>query len=100
MMVKVADCQGVLLFDPRRRVAAAIHSGWRGSVQNILGKAVRLMAAEFHCRPADVIAGISPSWGRAAPNSATGVTSCRKVFSLPGKTHLLRFLGDQSGAAH
>jgi len=63
MMVKVADCQGVLLFDPKRRVAAAVHAGWRGSVQNIVGKAVRLMAAEFRCRPADVIAGISPSLG-------------------------------------
>jgi len=63
MMVKVADCQGVLLFDPKRRVAAAVHAGWRGSVQNIVGKAVRLMAAEFQCRPADVIAGISPSLG-------------------------------------
>jgi purine-nucleoside/S-methyl-5'-thioadenosine phosphorylase / adenosine deaminase len=63
MMVKVADCQGVLLFDPRRRVAAAVHAGWRGSVQNVVGKAVRLMAAEFQCRPADLIAGISPSLG-------------------------------------
>jgi YfiH family protein len=63
MMVKVADCQGVLLFDPGRRVAAVIHAGWRGSVLNIVGKAVRLMAAEFQCRPADVIAGISPSLG-------------------------------------
>jgi YfiH family protein len=63
MMVKVADCQGVLLFDPSRRVAAVIHAGWRGSVLNIVGKAVRLMAAEFQCRPADVIAGISPSLG-------------------------------------
>lgn len=63
MMVKVADCQGVLLFDPRRRVAAAIHAGWRGSVQDIVGKAVRLMFAEFRCRPKDIIAGISPSLG-------------------------------------
>jgi YfiH family protein len=63
MMVKVADCQGVLLFDPKRRVAAVVHAGWRGSVQNIAGKAVRLMAAEFQCRPADLIAGISPSLG-------------------------------------
>jgi YfiH family protein len=63
MMVKVADCQGVLLFDTKRRVAAAVHAGWRGSVQNIVGTAVRLMAAEFQCRPADLIAGISPSLG-------------------------------------
>jgi YfiH family protein len=63
MMVKVADCQGVLLFDPKRRVAAAVHAGWRGSVQNIVGKAVHLMAAEFQCRPRDVIAGVSPSLG-------------------------------------
>jgi YfiH family protein len=63
MMIKVADCQAVLLFDGRKRVAAAVHAGWRGSAQDLLGKAVRIMIAEFRCRPADILVGISPSLG-------------------------------------
>jgi YfiH family protein len=63
MMIKVADCQAVLLFDRRRQVVAAAHAGWRGSAQNLPGKAVQVMTAEFGCRPRDIVAGISPSLG-------------------------------------
>ena len=38
IMVKQADCQGVILFDHVKSVAAVVHSGWKGSVQNIIGK--------------------------------------------------------------
>jgi YfiH family protein len=63
VMVKVADCQAILLYEPNRRVAAATHTGWRGSVQNIVGKTVQLMEATFNCRPRDIIAAIGPSLG-------------------------------------
>ena len=63
MMIKIADCQAVFLYDPKERVVAAIHVGWRGSAQNILGKAVHLMATHFRCRPKEVIAAIGPSLG-------------------------------------
>ncbi len=63
MMIKVADCQAIFLFDPRNRVASIIHAGWRGSVQNILGNAVQLMITRFNSKPGDIIAGIGPSLG-------------------------------------
>lgn len=63
LMVKQADCQGVILFDPERRVAAVVHSGWRGSVRNILGHTVSVMESVFGCVPRDVHAGIGPSLG-------------------------------------
>ncbi len=61
--VKLADCQSVILFDPVRKVAANIHSGWRGSVANIIGTTIGVMVDTFSCRPADMYAGISPSLG-------------------------------------
>ncbi len=61
--VQLADCQGVLMYDPVKKVAANVHSGWRGSIANILGKCVASMTTEFGCRPEDIIAGISPSLG-------------------------------------
>ena len=63
MMIKVADCQAIFLYDPSNMVVSIIHAGWRGSVKNILGNAVRLMRTELHCDPREIIAGIGPSLG-------------------------------------
>jgi hypothetical protein len=41
--VMTADCVPVLLVDRRRRVCAAIHSGWKGTVANIVGKTAALL---------------------------------------------------------
>lgn len=62
-MIKVADCQPVMVYDPKQRVAANIHSGWRGSVKNIIGHTIRIMEDKFNCKSSDLIAGIGPSLG-------------------------------------
>jgi polyphenol oxidase len=59
--IKTADCQPILLFDQKRKVIAAVHAGWRGTVKCIALKAVKLMISEFNSDPADIIAGIGPS---------------------------------------
>ena len=63
LTVKLADCQPVILYDPNRRVVANVHSGWRGSVENIVGKTVGKMTKAFGCRASDIYAGIGPSLG-------------------------------------
>ncbi|MDR3089884.1 MAG: peptidoglycan editing factor PgeF [Desulfobulbaceae bacterium] len=63
LMIQHADCQPVLVYEPNRRVVAAIHNGWRGSVANILAATVAHLRAEFHCRPQDLRALIGPSLG-------------------------------------
>jgi polyphenol oxidase len=63
LLVKLADCQGVLLFDPVTDVLAVAHSGWRGSVADILGKTVRRLKDDFGVRPHHLLAGIGPSLG-------------------------------------
>lgn len=59
--IKTADCVPVLLFDYKRRVVAAVHAGWRGTVQNIVSKTIQKMATEFGTEPSDLYAGIGPS---------------------------------------
>jgi polyphenol oxidase len=63
VLVKQADCQGVILFDPNRGVVAVVHCGWRGSVANILTKVMARMKREFRCQERDLLACIGPSLG-------------------------------------
>jgi copper oxidase (laccase) domain-containing protein len=51
------------LYEPVRRVVANVHCGWRGSIQNIIGRTVETMARQFGCSPGSIVAGIGPSLG-------------------------------------
>jgi len=61
LAVSVADCIPVLLFAQRRNVVAAIHSGWRGSQQNIAGTAIAQMAQNYGVAPDELVAYIGPA---------------------------------------
>jgi YfiH family protein len=63
LAVSVADCMPILLYDPVRRVVAAVHSGWRGSEGRILTAVLDVMKREYHSLPADIVASIGPSAG-------------------------------------
>jgi YfiH family protein len=63
LVIQVADCQAVLMYETARRVAANVHCGWRGSIQNILGLTVETMKQRFDCNPENIQAGIGPSLG-------------------------------------
>ncbi len=56
-----ADCVPVLLVDRRRRVAAAVHAGWRGSAAGVLEAAVDHLRARFGTKPGDLEAAIGPA---------------------------------------
>ena len=61
--VQTADCIPVLVADPSRRVVAAFHAGWRGTVNRIVESGVARMQREFGSRPEDLIAAIGPGIG-------------------------------------
>jgi len=63
LTILVADCQPVLLYDPVRAVIANVHSGWRGSITDIIGRSVAVMKERFGCQPPHIMAGIGPSLG-------------------------------------
>lgn len=58
--VSTADCIPLILYDPVRRVTAAVHAGWKGTLKDITGKAVRLMKDAFGCQSGDILAVIGP----------------------------------------
>jgi YfiH family protein len=63
LYLRFADCVPILLYDPVRRAVGVVHAGWRGTVQNVAGSAVRAMAEHYASRPADILAAIGPSIG-------------------------------------
>ena len=58
--VKLADCCGVLMFDPVCGVVAAVHSGWRGTSKNIVAAAVQKMNSYAGSNPKDLRVWLSP----------------------------------------
>jgi polyphenol oxidase len=62
--VRVADCTPILMVDPVRNTAAAVHAGWRGTVANAAAAAVRALAETFDSKPEDIVAAIGPCLGR------------------------------------
>jgi YfiH family protein len=61
--VRTADCVPVLVHDPKRRVVAAIHAGWRGAVAGIVTKTIALMESRFGSAPEHLRVSIGPSAG-------------------------------------
>jgi len=63
LLMRFADCVPVLLFDPVNRVVGIVHAGWKGTVNQIVRKAIYMMAKSFLSKPWDIIAAIGPSIG-------------------------------------
>jgi polyphenol oxidase len=60
LAIMVADCVPLVLFEPRARVLAVVHAGWRGTVARVAEAAVEAMAG-LGADPAAVVAGIGPA---------------------------------------
>ncbi|MFO7873310.1 MAG: peptidoglycan editing factor PgeF [Bacteroidales bacterium] len=61
--VQVADCVPVLLYDPVKKVIAALHAGWRGTLRKIIPKAIDKMLQHYDCRTDNILACLGPSNG-------------------------------------
>lgn len=60
LVIFTADCTPILLHDPVREAIGAVHAGWRGTVMDIAGKAVRKMCEVYGCEPQNIKAAIGP----------------------------------------
>jgi polyphenol oxidase len=75
LVVQTADCVPILLADSKRRVIAAIHSGWRGTVRRIAAKALGRMQMQFGTRAEDVIVALGPGIGQPCYEVGTEVAA-------------------------
>lgn len=57
LMTFYADCVPLVFYDPHKKVAGSIHSGWKGTVQNIGKKAIDMML-NYGCELENISVGI------------------------------------------
>ncbi|HYL79293.1 MAG TPA: peptidoglycan editing factor PgeF [Candidatus Acidoferrum sp.] len=60
LVVSTADCLPLLIHDPVRGAAAAVHAGWRSTAKGIAAKAIRAMHEAYGTDPANCRVAIEP----------------------------------------
>ena len=58
--VSTADCIPILIYDPTHHAVAAVHAGWRGTVQRIVRQTIASMTAAYGTQPSDLLVQIGP----------------------------------------
>jgi hypothetical protein len=85
--IKTADCLPVLLVDPKRRLVAAAHAGWRGTAAGVAARAVDALVARGS-RPEDIVAALGPGIGPCCYEVGDDVRAAFRgsaaVFFQPG----------------
>jgi len=82
LMLCYADCVPVLIADPKRKVVAISHAGWKGTVAAIAKKTVEKMMEDFDCQPEDCLVGIGPSIGFCSYEvDETVISELQRAFS-------------------
>lgn len=56
-----ADCVPVFFYDRAKEVVALVHSGWKGTLENISKNTIELMKNDFDCKTNDIIVCVGAS---------------------------------------
>lgn len=65
LVISAADCTSVYIYDYKKKVIAAIHSGWRGTKDKIVLKTLQKLISDFNCEPENMFVYIGPSISQA-----------------------------------
>ena len=63
LMILIADCVAIGLYDPRQNAIGIAHAGWRGTTAGIAQLTISKMMDIYGSDPEDMFASISPSIG-------------------------------------
>ena len=76
LLLLVADCVPVLLFDPVHRVLALAHAGWKGTVAGIAASSLEVMKERFGTKAEECLAALGPSIGQCCYPVGENVLQC------------------------
>lgn len=107
LAVRVGDCVPLLFFDPKQRVVAAVHAGWRGTLGEIAKKTIAGMKS-LGSQPENILVTIGPHIGmchyhvpndraelfsKVYPNDSRVITKYNDMWYLDiGYANLLQLL--------
>lgn len=63
LVLSLADCCGILVYDESSQSVGAFHSGWKGTQQKIVYKGIKKMVEEFGTNPKKIKCWITPCAG-------------------------------------
>ncbi len=90
-----ADCTPVLLYDPVRQAAGAVHAGWRGTAAGIVKNAVDAMVRDFGTDPGDLCAAIGPCIGPCCFETGPEVPAAMREALGPEAENNIRPAGEK-----
>lgn len=92
-----ADCILFLLFDPIHKAIANVHSGWRGTLQEIIVNTVKQMQETYHTNPKDIICCICPAIHKCHFEVDTDVKDLfhNKFKDLPNINEIIEKIGNK-----
>ncbi len=90
--VRTADCVPILLYGPKNRTIAAIHSGWKGTVQMISRKVIGILEDKYGTKPSDILAAIGPCIGPDSFQVGEKVAAVFKDAGFP-MDRIWKFMG-------
>ena len=61
LIIKIADCVPIILYDKENKVIAVVHSGWKGTLENITINAINTMMSIFNSKKENIHVYIYPS---------------------------------------
>ena len=96
LVVQVADCLPIFLYDSRQRAVGLVHAGWKGMTRFIVRKAVEEMVRCFHTHPQYLHVYFGPSIGPCCYEVQDDVASHFSRKYVPdGKLNLWACAEDQ-----
>lgn len=95
LVLSLADCCGILIYDPEKEVIGAIHSGWKGAKNRIVQKGISKMVEEFDSNPRNLKCWITPCAGsqdyevgyevaQYFPDNIRQISNDKYLFDLKG----------------
>lgn len=93
LLLRFADCQPVLLYDPAHHALGLVHAGWRGVAQGIASRAVETMVQAFGTRPRELLAGLGPAIGPCCYTVGHKVAAAMG-YALPDWSQAMSLLGE------
>jgi hypothetical protein len=62
--IALADCCGIMIYDPQKNAIMALHAGWRGAKAMIGPKGIDIMMQSYYSNPEDLLIWLTPCAGK------------------------------------